>query len=69
MPLSKELIKQIKCCLNNENDEHIVIEPIVLTCGFNSCKECINDSKDKMIHCYACNGEHEKANQSRNFKL
>jgi hypothetical protein len=58
MPLPETLLNQMKCCL--ENDGHIAIEPIVLKCGKNACKKCIVDSKEEIVKCYGCNGQHGK---------
>ena len=58
MPLPGALLNQIKCCLSN--DGHILIEPVVLKCTGSACKECISDSEEEVIYCYACNGKHQK---------
>jgi hypothetical protein len=59
MSISDSILNQIKCCLNNEIF-HIVNDPVVLKCGANACKACINASTDTMIRCFGCNGEHTK---------
>ena len=58
MPVPDALLNQIKCCLSN--DGHILIDPVVLKCKGNACKECLSDSKEEAIHCYSCNGKHQK---------
>ena len=58
MPIPEALLKEIKCCITN--DDHFVEEPILLKCGGNACKKCINDSVEPLIKCYRCNNKHEK---------
>ena len=58
MTLNEIILNQLKCCLND--DEHIVIEPILFKCGGNACKECVKNSYDAEIKCYCCNGKHLK---------
>ncbi len=55
MVISDALLNQIKCCLST--DGHIVIEPVVLKCGGNACRECANSSPND---CFSCNHKHEK---------
>ena len=57
MTISKKIMKEITCCLSN--DEHVVIEPIILECGSNACKKCINEI-NQFSQCYRCNKTHEK---------
>jgi hypothetical protein len=57
MTIPETLLKQMRCCLYD--DEHIVHEPIVLICGFNACKKCINCSTVTTIKCFGCSGFHE----------
>jgi hypothetical protein len=40
--ISETLLNQIKCC--SPTDGHITIEPILLKCGGNICKQCIIES-------------------------
>ena len=54
MPLPEAVINQLKCCAFN--DGHIAIEPVLVKCGANACKECV---KGEVIYCYTCNGTHE----------
>jgi hypothetical protein len=58
MSIKKELLKKIKCCLND--DGHFVIEPVVLKCGANACKKCVIESNITTINCFGCNKTHEK---------
>ena len=59
MSLGGELLKQLKCCLSN--DGHILHEPILLKCGANACKKCINESLSGTTKkCFHCNFNHEK---------
>ena len=58
MPIPEAILNQMKCGILN--DGHIAIEPIQLSCGANGCKKCISSSKDDVIKCFACNGEHQK---------
>ena len=56
MPIPEAFLNQIKCCAFN--DGHIAIEPVLVKCGANVCKECIKTTE--VINCYNCNGTHEK---------
>ena len=65
MVISDALLNQIKCCLST--DGHIVIEPVVLKCGGNACRECANSSPNTFsfsnsfsIDCFSCSHKHEK---------
>jgi hypothetical protein len=60
MSLPEAILTQIKCCLSN--DGHIIIDPVLLRCKGNACKECVSDSKEEVITCYSCSGKHEKIN-------
>ena len=55
MPLPDYVLKQIKCCLSQ--DEHIIVEPAKLKCGGNACKECI---KSYHFKCENCSIKHDK---------
>ena len=57
MPLHEDILNQLKCCAFN--DGHIAIEPVLVKCGANACKECIKTAKEDAIICYNCNGTHE----------
>ena len=57
MPLHEDILNQLKCCAFD--DGHIAIEPVLVKCGANACKECIKTSKEDVIICYNCNGTHE----------
>ena len=56
MPISEEILSQLKCCFFN--DGHIAIEPIYVSCGAVGCKECIATSNMEEIDCYSCKGKH-----------
>jgi hypothetical protein len=59
MVISDALLNQIKCCLST--DGHIVIEPVVLKCGGNACRECANSSPNTFsIDCFSCSHKHER---------
>ena len=47
----------LQCGLTND---HIVREPISLTCGHSICKKCVNDQVK--IQCRICNEETDKSN-------
>jgi hypothetical protein len=59
MVISNDLLNQIKCCLST--DGHIVIEPVVLNCGGNACKECVKSSLNNIpIDCFSCSRKHDR---------
>ena len=59
MPIHEILLKSIKCCITK--DEHIVVDPKLVTeCQNSACKQCILDSKEENIYCYACKNKHDK---------
>ena len=58
MTIPDAIINQMKCIIYN--DGHFAIEPIQMNCGANGCKKCINESKDDLIKCFGCKGEHQK---------
>ena len=53
MSLPDYILKQIKCCLS-ENDSHVLIDPVLLKCGGNACKECVKG----FIKCLNCKSTH-----------
>ena len=53
MPIPEYVLKQIKCCLN---EKHVLLDPVLLKCGGNACKECASGS----IKCLNCNETHLK---------
>ena len=55
MAIPEAFLNQIKCCALD--DGHIVIEPVLVKCGANACKECIKTAE--VINCYNCNGTHQ----------
>ena len=57
--VTEEFLNEIKCCLND--DGHYVNEPILMKCGANACKNCINESHNEVLECKKCNGQHNKS--------
>jgi hypothetical protein len=37
----------------------ICVDPILLKCGGNACKRCLNDTKQEMVDCKKCKIKHE----------
>ena len=58
------VLKDIKCCLNE--DQHILLEPVLLKCGGNACKGCINDLNKTSVRCFKCNSTHDKNDFAEN---
>ena len=61
MPVPKQLLKQMICCLSEDN--HILCEPIMIrNCGGHACKLCINRKLVSIdsIKCFYCNKEHKR---------
>ena len=56
MPLNQIIIDELRCCL--DENEHIVLEPILLKCGRNGCKDCIKKSNESEIQCHYCKEKH-----------
>lgn len=56
MALNEEIINMLKCCLYD--DEHIVKEPVLLKCGGNACKLCIQGVVKNEVSCYFCGQIH-----------
>ena len=52
------ILNEIKCCLHK--DPHILLEPVILKCGGNACKGCINDINKSSFKCLKCNLTHDK---------
>ena len=42
------------------NEGHFAIEPVLTKCNSYACSECIDNLEEESIHCYNCNGTHEK---------
>ena len=59
MSIPQKLLKQIRCCFGN--DEHIVIQPVLLNCGGNACKDCIKSSNKEIMKCLFCNMDHKQS--------
>jgi len=58
MPITNACLNHLKCCLHK--DGHIVIQPVLLKCRSNACKQCILDSKEEKVICYSCKDTHDK---------
>ena len=56
MSLPDYVLNEITCCLND--DQHILLEPVLLKCGGNACKECINDPNRSSVKCLKCHSIH-----------
>jgi hypothetical protein len=54
MELNEDILQNLKCCLGKFEFEHIVKDPIMLKCGGNACRECLNGSI-----CRICNKVHQ----------
>jgi hypothetical protein len=52
------VLNEIKCCFHE--DQHILLEPVLLKCGGNACKGCIDDLKESFFKCSKCNSTHNK---------
>ena len=57
MAIPEAFLNQMKCCAFD--DGHIAIEPVLVKCGANACRECIKSTKGEVIKCFNCNGTHE----------
>lgn len=57
MPIPKDIMNMIECCINN--DGHYVKDAILLTCGANACKKCINELNKKEFKCFGCKKVHK----------
>ena len=53
MLINKNIMKIIEC--KSSKDGHIVEIPIILPCGFSSCKDCLK----KISYCNYCDKEHQ----------
>ena len=60
MPVPEIILNQMKCGLSN--DGHIVTEPILLKCGANACKICIN--QNEIFKCFSCNEKKDYLNST-----
>jgi hypothetical protein len=65
MTLSIEIVNMIECCLNN--DGHFVKEAILLPCGANACKKCLNELFRKDFKCFKCHKIHKNDDISRQY--
>ena len=55
MSIPDYILKQLECCMSAD-DNHFLIEPVLLKCGGNACKVCVSNS----IKCLNCNRTHSK---------
>jgi hypothetical protein len=53
-----ELYQQIKCCVSD--DEHFIDEPILIACGHNACRKCIENLNEIQTSCRFCKTIHNK---------
>ena len=58
MPLNSEILNKLKCCLNS--DGHIAIEPVLLKCKGNACRNCIDNFDEIKGKCNYGNCKHKK---------
>ena len=58
------VLNEIKCCLHK--DPHILLEPVLLKCGGNACKGCINDPSKSSVKCFKCSSTHKKNDFTEN---
>jgi hypothetical protein len=58
MPIPEKILNQMRCCFSD--DGHIVQEPLLLKCGLNACKKCVDNSATATLNCFGCNGTHDK---------
>ena len=58
--IREEISRQVKCGLSSSDDDHFIIEPMLLPCGDNACKNCINDLTEKRKKCNHCKTTHKK---------
>ena len=56
MTLPEDVLNQMRCCLSD--DGHIVHESIVLKCGLNACKKCVE--RVYTLECFGCKSTHEQ---------
>ena len=58
--IKEDVTRQIKCGLSSIDDEHFVIEPMLLSCGDNACKNCIENLNEMQKECNHCKKIHKK---------
>ena len=64
MSIPDYVLNEIKCCLHE--DQHIILEPVLLKCGGNACKGCINNCNKSSVKCFKCNSLHTKHDYTEN---
>ena len=47
MPISNECLNHLNCCLHD--GDHFCIQPVLLKCRANACKQCILELKEEKI--------------------
>lgn len=63
-----KVMRIMKCCCtfktstNNgqQDDEHIIKDAVLLSCGGNACRSCISSLNQKDLDCNYCNKTHSK---------
>lgn len=53
------LINKLKCCLGEDSD-HFAIDSLILKCGGNACKRCIESLYESVVTCRNCKKQHLK---------
>lgn len=59
MDKKEVLIKKLKCCLGKDTD-HFAIDSLLLQCGGNACKCCIELLYKSVVICEHCKQQHSK---------
>ncbi len=52
-----EVFSKFKCFLSTN---HLVHEPILLSCDSNACRKCIENSISEVLKCKSCKEEHNR---------
>ena len=58
--IREEISRQVKWGLSWIDDDHFVTEPMLLPCGDNACKNCIEDVNELEKECNHCKTIHKK---------
>jgi hypothetical protein len=51
MSITNEVFQTLVCSVDDE-EEHIIEDPILLPCGHNACRKCIDNKNGKPIECF-----------------
>ena len=43
---------------DKHKDPHVLLEPVILKCGGNACKYCIDDPNKSFVKSFKCNSKH-----------